>query len=421
MRAWRSSIHFSKLAAVRFSTLEVLKTVRLENLYLLLRLLQPCLAELQEFSAALIRSQRLLERELAGFHAGDDGLEFGQRRLEAERPVGIGLGHGQFARRKLDLEKAFNIAQAGAPGNDVRSTGALPRPLLANITWPATSNAIMNHTTLIQADDLDRNLGNPEWVLFDCRHDLANPEFGIKAYSESHLPGARFANVDRDLSAPLTGRNGRHPLPDAQSFGRWLGEMGVDATKQVVAYDQAAGAYAGRLWWMLRWLGHERVAVLDGGWSAWVAAGHPVTAEVPRPLPARFTPRPRDSWVAANYVASHLDTPRMLLIDARSNDRFHGRNETIDPVAGHIPGARNRFYRDNLDADGRFKSATRLREEFLQILGSSKPGEVVHHCGSGVSACHNLLAMEVAGLGGSRLYPGSWSEWIADRTRPITT
>jgi thiosulfate/3-mercaptopyruvate sulfurtransferase len=279
----------------------------------------------------------------------------------------------------------------------------------------------MDHTTLISVSDLARSLADPAWVLFDCRHELGNPDFGPQAYALSHLPGARFAHLDRDLSAPLTGRNGRHPLPDPRQFASWVGRMGVDGSKQVVAYDHAGGAYAGRLWWMLRWLGHDRVAVLDGGWDAWVSAGQPVTREVPGPQPVQFTARLQPLSVDARFVLDHLGKQDMLLLDARSNDRYHGRNEAIDPVAGHIPGAVNRFFKDNLDSHGRFKPAVALREEFMHVLGGAPPDQVIHHCGSGVSACHNLLAMEIAGLTGSRLYPGSWSEWIADRSRPVAT
>jgi len=276
-------------------------------------------------------------------------------------------------------------------------------------------------TTLVSTADLARHLNDPDFVIFDCRHELTNPEFGPRAYAESHLPGARFAHVDRDLAAPPTGRNGRHPLPDPQTFIDWLGRMGVSGKKQVIGYDNAGGVYGSRLWWMLRWVGHYRVAVLDGGWQAWTAAGLPVTAEVPKPIPAKFDGRVSDSPVDARHVLNHLHSKDMVLIDARSNDRFHGQNETIDPVAGHIPGAVNRFFKDNLDARGFFKPAEELRAAFAPLLGNATPDRVVHQCGSGVSACHNLLAMEIAGLGGARLYPGSWSEWIADPSRPIAT
>lgn len=276
----------------------------------------------------------------------------------------------------------------------------------------------MDYTTLISAADLAAHLDDPRFVIFDCRHELTDPSFGPRAYAEGHLPNARFAHVDRDLSAPPRGGNGRHPLPDPEAFADWLGRSGVDASSQVVGYDSAGGAYAARLWWMLRWLGHPNVAVLDGGWNAWLQSGQPVTREVPMPQARRFVARTTDAAVDAQFVLERLGKPGMVVLDARSNDRFHGRNETIDPVAGHIPGARNRFFKDNLDADGRFKAAAQLRNEFRAVLGNALPTETVHQCGSGVSACHNLLAMEIAGLPGSRLYAGSWSEWIADPTRP---
>ena len=277
----------------------------------------------------------------------------------------------------------------------------------------------MNYTTLISVPDLSKQLDRPDLVVFDCRHELTNPECGPKAYAESHIPGARFAHVDRDLAGPLTGKNGRHPLPDPNLFIAWLGRMGVANGSQVVCYDQAGGTYAARLWWMLRWLGHRQVAVVDGGWQAWTGAGHPVTKDLPTPKPVKFSGKPDRSWVDAATVVKQLDSPDMVLIDARSNDRFHGRNETIDPVAGHIPGAVNRFFKDNLNAQGFFKSPEQLGAEFATLVGEAAPTKVVHQCGSGVSACHNLLAMEIAGIKGTRLYPGSWSEWIADPSRPV--
>jgi thiosulfate/3-mercaptopyruvate sulfurtransferase len=279
----------------------------------------------------------------------------------------------------------------------------------------------MGHTTLISVADLARHLDDPAFVIFDCRHELTDPEFGGKAYSESHIPNARFAHLDRDLAAPLTGRNGRHPLPDPGLFAAWLARMGVSNDKQVIGYDNAGGVYASRLWWMMGWMGHRSAAVLDGGWQAWLASGQPVSAEVPTPGPAGFTGRPQTSPVDADYVLKHLQSPDMVLIDARANDRYHGQNETIDPVGGHIPGALNRFFKDNLTAQGFFKSPEQLREDFRPFVGNGPPEKIVSQCGSGVTACHNLLAMEIAGLKGGRLYAGSWSEWIADSSRPRAT
>jgi thiosulfate/3-mercaptopyruvate sulfurtransferase len=250
---------------------------------------------------------------------------------------------------------------------------------------------------------------------------LTNPEFGTTAYAQSHIPGARFAHLDRNLAAPLTGRNGRHPLPDPKVFAEWLSRMGVSNDNQVIGYDNAGGVYASRLWWMLRWIGHKNVAVLDGGWQAWIEAGHPVTAEVPTPRPAKVTVNVQETPVDAKYVLDNLQSPALVLIDARANDRFRGQNETIDPVGGHIPGAMNRFFKDNLTAQGLFKSPQQLRDEFRLLLDTVTPEKIVSQCGSGVTACHNLLAMEIAGLRGGRLYPGSWSEWIADPARPRAT
>ncbi len=278
------------------------------------------------------------------------------------------------------------------------------------------------HSTLISASDLTAHLDDAGWIICDCRHDLADTEAGHRAYRESHVPGARFVHLDHDLSAPLTGRNGRHPLPDPERFARRAGELGIGNGSQVVAYDASGGYYAARMWWMLRWLGHDAIAVLDGGWDAWRKAGLPTTKALPKLKPARFV-RGASHVIAmtANEIANGLATGRRRLLDARSPDRYRGENETLDPIGGHIPGATNRFFRLNLETDGRFKPATLLRKEFTELLGNNAPEQMTHYCGSGVTACHNLLAMEIAGLAGSRLYPGSWSEWCADRSRPVAT
>jgi thiosulfate/3-mercaptopyruvate sulfurtransferase len=276
----------------------------------------------------------------------------------------------------------------------------------------------MAHTTLVSTAQLASHLDDPSWVVFDCRHDLAAPDSGMQEYAKSHIPGARFLHLDRDLSAPKTGKNGRHPLPDAQAFMRTLGAAGVDSNKQVVAYDAQTGVYAARLWWMLRWLGHENAAVLDGGYAKWTREARPVSSAPPQVAPARFSGRPRAISVDADEVLRAIGRPGRVLIDARAPDRYRGENETLDPVGGRIRGSRNRFFRDNLDASGCFKPAAELRHAFTALLGDAQPDAVVHSCGSGVSACHNLLAMEIAGLSGSRLYPGSWSEWCSDPSRP---
>jgi thiosulfate/3-mercaptopyruvate sulfurtransferase len=277
----------------------------------------------------------------------------------------------------------------------------------------------MPYRLLIQVNELRPLLDDASLVVFDCRHDLMRPDAGAQAYAQAHIPGARFAHSDTDLSGPKTGKTGRHPLPEPARFMAWLGFQGVDGSKQVIAYDHAGGASATRLWWMLRWLGHDNVAVLDGGWEAWVKAGAPTTAGQPAIEATTFSGRPRDVSVDVRYVLSHLNQPSMVIIDARAPERYRGETEPIDPVAGHIPGALNRLYKDNLGSDGRFKSAQELRAAFQALLQKQAPEQVVHQCGSGVSACHNILAMEIAGLAGSRLYPGSWSEWCADPARPV--
>jgi len=276
-------------------------------------------------------------------------------------------------------------------------------------------------TALVSTEILALHLDDPDWVVFDCRHDLTDQTRGRAEYTASHIPRARFLHLDEDLSAPKTGKNGRHPLPDPDVLMEKLGRAGVDSRKQVIAYDAQGGMVAARLWWLLRSLGHLPVAVLDGGWPQWIAEGRPQTAEIPQPKPARFSGRivVNSGRVSADLVRSRLDDPSMVLVDARAPDRFRGQNETLDPVGGRIPGARNRYFRDNLDASGRFKSPEALKEEFGAVLGPSGAENVVNYCGSGVSACHNLLAMEVAGLRGARLYPGSWSEWCADPSRPV--
>src|SRR3990172_4134121 len=234
----------------------------------------------------------------------------------------------------------------------------------------------MAHTTLVSTAELAAHLGDAAWVTFDCRHDLAKPDSGAQAYAKAHIPGARFLHLDRDLAAPPTGKNGRHPLPDPQAFMRTLGAAGVDSTKQVIAYDAQTGVYAARLWWMLRWLGHENVAVLDGGYAKWTNEGRSVSSAVAQPAPARFAGQARAMSVDADDVLRSLGRPGRILIDARSPDRYRGENETLDPVGGRIRGSLNRFFRDNLDASGCFKPAADLRQAFAPLLGNTPPDAV---------------------------------------------
>ena len=277
----------------------------------------------------------------------------------------------------------------------------------------------MSYTTLVDVATLATHLGDQDWRVVDVRHQLSDVGYGERAYTESHIPGAVFLHCDRDLSGPLTGGNGRHPWPERDRLAARLREIGIGPQTQVIVYDDAQGMIAGRLWVLLRWLGHERVALLDGGLQAWQAAGGAMTALPPNLHAVAFKADEGVGPVTASDVLERLETPGMRLVDARSPDRYRGENETIDPVGGHIPGAVNRFFRDNLQADGRCKPAAELRAEWLTILAGALPEQVIHQCGSGVSACHNMLAMEIAGLPGSRLYAGSWSEWCADPGRPV--
>ena len=279
----------------------------------------------------------------------------------------------------------------------------------------------MAYTTLVDTAELAAHLDDPKWVVIDCRHDLAKPDVGAREYAAAHIPGARFLHVDRDLAAPLNGKNGRHPLPDPETFMRTLGAAGVDSSSQVVAYDAQTGVYAARLWWMLRWLGHENAAVLDGGFAKWKHEQRALSDALPAVTPKRFDGAPRALAVDANEVLALIGRRDRVIIDARSPDRFRGENETLDPVGGRIRSSINRFFRDNMERNGCFKPAAELRQAFAGLLGTLAPEAVVHTCGSGVSACHNLLAMEIAGLNGSKLYPGSWSEWSSDPGRPTET
>ena len=280
----------------------------------------------------------------------------------------------------------------------------------------------MSYTTVVSTGILAEHLSDPNWVIVDCRFTLTDTEAGRRAYAAGHLPGARYAHLDEDLSAPKTGSNGRHPLPDPAVFAQTLGRWGIDAGKQVVVYDDSFGAMAVRLWWMLRWMGHDAVALMDGGLPKWQREKRPMTTDVPAVAPVVFVAQVREGMrVDANAVLAASGNAKELLLDARPEMRFLGEMEPIDPVAGHVPGAVNVPFDDNLDLGGTLLAADELREMYEGLLAGRKAEEVIHMCGSGVTACHNLLAMEIAGLPGAKLYPGSWSEWIADPSRPIAT
>lgn len=275
-------------------------------------------------------------------------------------------------------------------------------------------------TTLVQAETLSVALARPDLVVLDCRFDLADTNAGENAWMQAHIPGARYAHMDRDLSGPLQASKGRHPWPDAAEFTARLERWGISPQSQVVAYDGDSGAYAARAWFLLRALGHEKAAVLDGGWKRWTALGLPVDNKVPVPITAKYhaafdARRILDS----DQVAEALQAGE-LLVDARAPARFRGEEERLDRVAGHVPGAINRPVTDNL-ADGRFKSPGQLAEEFRALLRGSPPNLAIAMCGSGVTACHHILAMARAGMPGARLFAPSWSGWISDPSRPIAT
>lgn len=282
----------------------------------------------------------------------------------------------------------------------------------------------MTFTTLIDAAALRDLASKPDVAVVDCRFDLMNPEGGRRAYLQGHIPGARYADLNKDLSAPITAASGRHPLPDPSIFAATLTRMGISRATQVIAYDDGSGAFAARLWWMLRWLEHRAAAVLDGGLKAWVNAGGALQSGEEKPLPsAAVGHHPLQTDAAAVIETAELERrlqdAAFLLIDARAGERFAGTVEPIDAVAGHIPGAENQPFSANLGTDGRFLSAPELRRMWEKRLAGRSASQVAAMCGSGVTACHNLLSLEVAGLHGARLYAGSWSEWIRDPHRPV--
>ncbi|MEO8847993.1 MAG: sulfurtransferase [Casimicrobiaceae bacterium] len=276
--------------------------------------------------------------------------------------------------------------------------------------------------TLVSTETLAANIDDPSWIVVDVRHDLGKPDrYGEDLYFAGHLPRAQFAHLDRDLSAPKTGRNGRHPLPPPEVAAAFFGRLGIGAQSQVVAYDQNSNMYASRLWWMLRWLGHPGVAVLDGGFDKWSREQRAVVSDSTPPAPARFTIGAILPTASVQDVLDSLPTHDRFLIDARAPERFRGEVEPMDPVAGHIPGAHNWPFARNLNADNTFKAPQALAREFAEFLGPTPPSRIIHHCGSGVTACHNILAMAHAGYPQTSLFPGSWSEWVADRSRPVAT
>ncbi len=274
---------------------------------------------------------------------------------------------------------------------------------------------------LVRTDSLASHLNDPAWVIFDCRHDLVDHGKGERLYREGHLPGAHFAAVEAVMSGTKTGKNGRHPLPSPAAVAEFFARHGVTKESTIVAYDDAGGLYAARLWWLARWIGFGRVNLLDGGWTKWLAEGRATTTDVPvaKAVAAENVGADTSSVWSAEDVLRQLGDATCGLIDARAGERYRGEVEPMDPVAGHIPGALNRFYKTNLTADLTFRSAAEIRREFETLIGGRAPERVGHQCGSGITACANIFAMEYAGLAGSKLYAGSWSEWVADPARPV--
>lgn len=285
----------------------------------------------------------------------------------------------------------------------------------------------MTFALLVSTDDLAPHLDNPDWAVIDCRFDLNDTAKGRAAYLDAHIPGAVYAHLDDDLSGPIVpGTTGRHPLPEPEIFAARLSRWGIDQNTQVVVYDDAGGVYAGRVWWMLRWLGHDAVALLDGGWQQWVSEVRPTRSGEDMRAPRTFVADVQDEMLAdVDEVLANLENDEFVLVDVRDEPRFRGEVTGLDPVGGHIPGAISAHYSHNLTTDGKFKSADELRAHYEELLADPDAGvvpeDIVFYCGSGVSAAHDLLAMELAGLGSHRLYVGSWSHWITDPARPVAT
>jgi thiosulfate/3-mercaptopyruvate sulfurtransferase len=280
----------------------------------------------------------------------------------------------------------------------------------------------MSRETLISTDALAAHLHGPAIVVVDCRFKLDDTGWGEREYAAAHVPGAVYAHLDRDLSGTKNGTNGRHPLPDTSQLAATLGRLGIGDGVQVVVYDQDNAMFASRLWWLLRWMGHTAVAVLDGGFAKWTAERRPVSSGIEQRAAQRFNGSARgDMIVDASQVAALAQTPGWLLVDARAPERYRGEVEPLDKVPGHIPGATNHFFQKNVDARGTFLPPDALRDQLRPVIGATPPDHVICYCGSGVTACQNLLALEHVGITGAKLYPGSWSEWCSDVTRPVET
>ena len=274
--------------------------------------------------------------------------------------------------------------------------------------------------SIIETYELADHLSDTDWIIFDCRFDLMKPDWGAEDYARGHIPGAIYAHLENDLSGPVTSTTGRHPLPAPEVFIKRLSDWGVTTGKQVVVYDSAGGGFAARLWWMLHYYGHKAAAVLNGGYAKWISENRPIRQGVETGRPAKFTPNIDENMlVDAAFVKKVRSDSAYRVIDARAAPRYNGEEEPIDPVAGHIPGAVNRFHGENLNSEGVMIPPQDLRAQFTDLVGSTPASNVIVYCGSGVTSCHHILAMKASGLGMPKLYAGSWSEWIRDPSRPI--
>ena len=280
----------------------------------------------------------------------------------------------------------------------------------------------MKYQTIISVEDLNKNLNTQDWLIFDCRFILKDPEGGLKKFNQGHIPGAQYADMDKDLASPMTSTSGRHPLPNPDEFINKLQSWGVNNTSQIICYDDMSGAFAARMWWLLKWLGHNDVAVLDGGIDKWTANNLTLETDTQQKAAGSFSGQANnDMWVDVEFVQKELAENNINLLDARSAERFTAKDTKTDPVAGHVPGAMSYPFAENLSKQGVFLPLEELQKRFAPMLSSSEKKEVINMCGSGVTACHNLLAMRIAELPMTRLFVGSWSEWIKDKSRPVAT
>ncbi len=280
----------------------------------------------------------------------------------------------------------------------------------------------MTYQTIISAEDLNKNINNQDWFVFDCRFMLKDPEGGLKKFNQGHIPGAQYADMDTDLASPVTSTSGRHPLPNPDELIHTLQLWGVSNSSQIICYDDMSGAFAARMWWLLKWLGHENIAVLDGGLEKWTALGLELEVDVRNREKGTFSGQANNNmWVDIEFVQKELSQNKITLLDARSGERFTAQDSKTDPVAGHVPGAQSFPFTGNLSKQGVFLSKDELRKRFASTLNNSESKETINMCGSGVTACHNLLAMSVADMPMTRLFVGSWSEWIKDNSRPVAT